>query len=61
MIGCCTELHIFEGVSFTEDTIAIILSSSVSVFLEALSICSFFHGQQCTMSSHSNCERVVGE
>ncbi|GFU78742.1 transposable element Tcb1 transposase [Trichonephila clavipes] len=59
MLGSRTDLHISTQVQSTGPVIVTRFFFHMCVFLEALWVCSSFHGRQCTMSLHSSCRTAL--
>ncbi|GFU28784.1 transposable element Tc3 transposase [Trichonephila clavipes] len=61
MLGSRTDLHIFDAGSVNGTRYCNEILLPYMRLLEALWVCSSFHGRQCTMSSHSSCRTALRE
>ncbi|GFX03980.1 transposable element Tcb2 transposase [Trichonephila clavipes] len=61
MLGSRTDLHIFDAGSVNGTRYCNEILLPYVRLLEALWVCSSFHGRQCTMSSHSSCRTALRE
>ncbi|GFX58557.1 transposable element Tcb1 transposase [Trichonephila clavipes] len=59
MLGSRTDLHIFDAGSVNGTRYCNEILLPYVRLLEALWVCSSFHGRQCTMSSHSSCRTAL--
>ncbi|GFT38670.1 hypothetical protein TNCV_2931351 [Trichonephila clavipes] len=59
MLGSRKDLHIFEAGSVNGTRYCNEILLPYVRFLEALWVCSSFHGRQCTMSSYSSCRKAL--
>ncbi|GFS99643.1 hypothetical protein TNCV_1972121 [Trichonephila clavipes] len=60
--SCLVVVQTFTSSSQVKSTGPVIVTRiffHMCVFLEALWVCSSFHGRQCTMSSHSSCRTAL--
>ncbi|GFT68839.1 transposable element Tcb2 transposase [Trichonephila clavipes] len=61
MLGSRTDLHIFDAGSVNGTRFCNEILLPYVRLLEALWVCSIYHGRQCTMSSHSSCRTALIE
>ncbi|GFY10106.1 transposable element Tcb1 transposase [Trichonephila clavipes] len=61
MLGSRTDLHIFDAGSVNGTHYCNEIFLPYVRLLEALWVCSSFHGRQCTLSSHSSCRTALRE